>query len=46
MEIAMLIIGLLLGGCVAAAILCCMQINRICDYKSEIQRLREKLNNK
>lgn len=46
MEIAMLIVGLLLGGCIAAAILCCMQINRICDYESEIQRLREKLNNK
>lgn len=46
MEIAMLIVGLLLGGCVAAATLCCMQMNRICDYESEIRRLREKLNNK
>lgn len=46
MEIFMLIIGLLLGGCIAVTILCCMQINRICDYESQIQRLREKLNNK
>lgn len=46
MEFVMLIIGLLLGGCIAAVILCCMQINRICDYQSEIRRLKEKLNNK
>ncbi len=46
MEIVMLIIGLLLGGCVAVLILCCLRMNRICDYESEIQRLKEKLNNK
>lgn len=40
------IIGLLLGGCVAVAILCCMQVNRIGYYEQEIRRLREKLNNK
>lgn len=40
------IIGLLLGGCIALVILCCMQINRIGDYQSEIRRLKEKLNNK
>lgn len=40
------IIGLLLGGCVAVAILCCMQVNRINEYASEIRRLKEKLNNK
>lgn len=40
------IIGLLLGGCVAIAILCCMQVNRIGCYEQEIRRLREKLNNK
>ncbi len=40
------IVGLLLGGCVALVILCCMQINRICNYESEIQRLKEKLNHK
>lgn len=37
---------LLLGGCIAAAVLCCMQINRICDYDLEIKRLREKRNGK
>lgn len=40
------IIGLLLGGCVAVTILCCMQVNRISRYDQEIRRLREKLNNK
>lgn len=40
------IIGLLLGGCVAVAILCCMQINSISRYEQEIRKLKEKLNNK
>ena len=39
MEIAMLIIGLFLGGCVSFCILGCMQINRINDYEDEIRRL-------
>lgn len=43
MEIAMLIIGLLLGGCVSFCILGCMQINRINDYEYEIRRLRANL---
>lgn len=42
MEIAMLIIGLLLGGCISFCILGCMQINRINDYEDEIRRLRAK----
>ena len=42
MEIAMLMIGLLLGGCVRFCILGCMQINRINDYEDEIRRLRAK----
>lgn len=45
MEIAMLIIGLLLGGCIMTALLCCLQINRISNYEAEIQRLKEKLDN-
>ena len=40
MEIAMLIIGLLLGGCTSFCILGCMQIKRINDYEDEIRRLR------
>lgn len=42
MEIAMLIIGLLLGGCFGFCILGCMQINRINEYEDEIRRLRAK----
>lgn len=42
MELAMLLIGLLLGGCVSFCILGCMQINRINDYEDEIRRLRAK----
>ena len=42
MEIAMLLIGLLLGGCVSFCILGCMQINRINEYEDEIRRLRAK----
>ena len=42
MEISMLMIGLLLGGCVSFCILGCMQINRINDDEDEIRRLRAK----
>ena len=41
-----LVIGLLLGGCIAAVILCCVQINRIGYYEQEIRGLKEKLNNR
>lgn len=40
------IIGLLLGGCIAVSILCCMQINSVSRYEQEIRRLKEKLNNR
>lgn len=40
------LIGLLLGGCIAGIILCCVQVNRICSYEQEIRRLKEKLNNR
>lgn len=39
-----LLIGLLLGGCAAGTLLCCMQINRIERYEQEIRRLKEQLN--
>ena len=42
MEIAMLIIGLLRGGCISFCKLGCMQINRTNDYEDEIRRLRAK----
>ena len=40
------LVGLILGGCVAFAVLCCMQLNRLNSYEDEIRELREKLNNK
>ena len=44
MEVAMLIIGLLIGGCISTALLCCVQINRINSYEQTIQKKKEKLN--
>lgn len=29
------VIGLLLGGCISAAILCCVQVNRVCYYEQK-----------
>lgn len=46
MEIAMLIIGLMIGSCISTAFLCCGQINRINSYEQTIQSLLEKLNRK
>ena len=40
------VIGLLLGGCIAAVILCCVQVNRITEYEQKIYRLKKKLNNR
>ena len=40
------VIGLLLGGCSAGVILCCVQVNRVSKFQQEIHRLREKLNNR
>lgn len=45
-ELAWLFTGILIGGCIAVAVLCCIQVNRISDYEQEIQRLRQKLNEK
>ena len=39
-----LLVGLLLGGCAAGTLLCCMQVNRISRYEQEIRRLKEKMN--
>ncbi len=38
--------GSIVGGGVAAALLCCMQINRLNKYEREIQRLRDLLDRK
>ena len=40
------LIGLLLGGCIAGVVLCCVKVNRVSKYQQEIHRLREKLNNR
>ena len=40
------IAGLVTGGGVAVMLLSCLQINRVNDYKSEIRKLQNKLNNK
>lgn len=43
-EMICLLVGLLLGGCVAGTLLCCMQINRISRYEQEIRKLKDQLN--
>ena len=45
-ELSWLLVGLLLGGCISVVTLCCIQINRISDYETEIQRLKQELNKK
>lgn len=40
------VIGLLLGACIAAVILCCVQVSRITEYEQKIYRLNKKLNNR
>lgn len=44
MAIAMLIIGLILGGCITTILLCFFQINRVNYYEQTIKSLKEKLN--
>ena len=43
MEIAMLMIGLLLGGCVTMCVVSGIALNRYNDYESEIRRLKARL---
>ncbi len=45
-EFVWLIAGLLIGGCIAIGILCCLQINRIGYYEQEIRRLKNELRQK
>lgn len=44
--LAWLLAGLLLGGCIAATVLCCVQAGRASEYEQEIRRLKEKRNDK
>ena len=39
-EFLFFIIGILLGGCIGIAFLCCLQINRINDYESQIRKMK------
>ena len=43
MEIAMLLIGLLLGECVTMCVVSGIALNRYNDYESEIHRLKARL---
>lgn len=45
-ECVFLIIGLLIGASLGVATLCCMQVNRICEYEKEIDRLKKELKKK
>ena len=42
-ELLWLLVGLMIGGCIATAILCCLQVNRINHYEQEIRRLKNEL---
>ena len=44
MKVVFLFTGLLLGACIVATVLCCVQINRLSEYERRIQRLRDELN--
>lgn len=42
-ELLWLLVGLMIGGCISTAILCCLQVNRINHYEQEIRRLKNEL---
>lgn len=44
LEAISLIVGLLLGGCVASFVMCCLQINRLynTDKKKEVKHNEKK----
>ena len=43
-KILCVIIGMMIGGCLAALFVGCMQINRINEYEAEISDLKTELN--
>lgn len=45
-ELAWLLVGLLLGGCITMVLLCSLQLNRTRDYEAEIYRLKQELKRK
>ena len=42
-ELAWLIMGVLLGGCIGITVMCCLQLYRVNAYEVEIQKLKEQL---
>lgn len=42
-ELLWFLVGLLLGGCVATVVLCCVNIDRIDRYERQIRDLRIQL---
>lgn len=40
-EFVWLVVGLLIGACIAVAILCYLQVERNCSYEQEIRRLKD-----
>ena len=44
-EFLWFLVGLLIGG-IVTLIQCCLQINRINEYKAELRKLRSQQNNK
>lgn len=42
-ELVFLIIGLLIGGCLAVTFMSCLQLGRINRYEAEIRRLKEQI---
>lgn len=42
-EVLFFLIGMMLGGCASFILLCCIQLNRVCEYEKEIHRLKKML---
>lgn len=40
-EALFLLLGMIVGGCVATVLLCCLQLNRINDYEAKIRELKD-----
>lgn len=43
-EFIFIIIGILIGGSTTLIYMCCLQINRINKYETEIKKLKNQLN--
>lgn len=43
-KLLCVIIGMMIGVCMAVLFMCCLQINRINEYEAEISGLKTELN--